>query len=170
MLSLWGRRPKPFSIHKKYSTIRMLFQEKTTEFQRKNSGFPAPTGRKGKPPPGENPGGGSACRKSLFAPLSQFSELYKVLKTIDFNGAGHPSWVSRAHPSLPPRKTHHFIDSLSRLRGKTPEAAVILGISERKAEISSTFCRWPLRFPDQRDSRRWSSGAAGWFPRSGGRS
>ena len=109
----------------------------------------------------------SACRKSLFAPLSQFSELYKVLKTIDFNGAGKqpkrcrwqkkrgcfeeaarfaaqwaqivmprrciPSWViyapsaaalrrlrsetrlraqSRAHPSLPPRKTHHFIDSL----------------------------------------------------------
>ena len=75
----------------------------------------------------------SACRKSLFAPLSQFSDLYKVLKTIDFNGAGHPSWViyapsaaalrrlrsetrlraqSRAHPSLPPRKTHHFIDSL----------------------------------------------------------
>ena len=57
--------------------------------------------------------GCSACRKSLFAPLSQFSELYKVLKTIDFNGAGHPSWVSRAHPSLPLRKTHHFIDSLS---------------------------------------------------------
>ena len=43
-LSLWGRRPKPFSIHKKYSTVRMLFQEKTTEFQRKSSGFPAPTG------------------------------------------------------------------------------------------------------------------------------
>ncbi len=68
----------------------------------------------GQKPTGTNVPAGSACRKSLFAPLSQFSELYKVLKTIDFNGAGHPSWVSRAHPSLPPRKTHHFIDSLSR--------------------------------------------------------
>ena len=114
----------------------------------------------------------SACRKSLFAPLNQFSELYKVLKTIDFNGAGKqpkrcqrqkkrgcfeeaarfaaqwaqivmprrciPSWVisapsaaalrrlrsetrlraqSRAHPSLPPQKTPHFIDSLKRKPG-----------------------------------------------------
>ena len=32
----------------------------------------------------------------------------------DFNGAGHPSWVSRAHPSLPSRKIYHFIDSLKR--------------------------------------------------------
>lgn len=58
------RRPKPFSIHKKYSTVRMLFQEKTTEFQRKSSGFPAPTGRKGKPPPGKNPGGGEHHRRA----------------------------------------------------------------------------------------------------------
>ena len=38
------------------------------------------------------------------------------------------------------------------------------------AEISSTCGRWPLRSPDRRDSKRWSSGAAGWSPRSGGRS
>ena len=30
-----------------------------------------------------------------------------------FNGAGHPSWVSRAHPSFPLRKNYHFIDKLS---------------------------------------------------------
>lgn len=40
-----------------------------------------------------------ACRKSLFSPLSKFQNSIKVLKTKDFNGAGHPSWVSRAHPS-----------------------------------------------------------------------
>ncbi|WP_418724244.1 hypothetical protein, partial [Dysosmobacter sp.] len=36
----------------------------------------------------------------------------KVLKTKDFNGAGHPSWVSRAHPSFPLRRIYLFIDSL----------------------------------------------------------
>ena len=59
---------------------------------------------------GQKNGQNSACRKSLFAPLSKFSELYRVLKTKDFNGAGHPSWVSRAHPSLPSRKVCRFID------------------------------------------------------------
>ena len=82
-----------------------LSRRKYPAFCRQNS-----ANAKSSPCPADR--GCSACRKSLFAPLSQFSELYKVLKTIDFNGAGHPSWVSRAHPSLPPRKTHHFIDSL----------------------------------------------------------
>ena len=36
----------------------------------------------------------------IFRPADTFSELL-VLKMLDFNGAGHPSWVSRAHPSLP---------------------------------------------------------------------
>ena len=39
--------------------------------------------------------------KGFFDKLSKFSELQKVLKTEDFNGAGHPSWVSRAHSSFP---------------------------------------------------------------------
>ncbi len=36
----------------------------------------------------------------------------KVLKIVNFNGAGHPSWVSRAHPSLPLQEIYRFIDSL----------------------------------------------------------
>ena len=40
-----------------------------------------------------------------FSPRgASFQNFCKVLKTEDFNGAGHPSWVSRAHPSLPSRK------------------------------------------------------------------
>ena len=30
----------------------------------------------------------------------------------DFNGTGHPSWVSPTHPSLPSRRIYRFIDSL----------------------------------------------------------
>ena len=53
----------------------------------------------------------AACRKSFFASLNQFSKLSKVLKTVDFNGAGHPSWVSRAHSSLPSiNKGRHGFD------------------------------------------------------------
>ena len=36
----------------------------------------------------------------------------KVLKSIDLNGAGHPSWVPRAHPSFPFSYISGFIDSL----------------------------------------------------------
>ena len=53
-----------------------------------------------------------ACRKSLFAPLTSFQNFYEVLKTWDFNGAGHPSWVSRAHPSFPLRRSCHLVDRL----------------------------------------------------------
>ena len=35
-----------------------------------------------------------------ICPLCKFSELI-VLKTLDLTGAGHPSWVSRAHSSFP---------------------------------------------------------------------
>ena len=38
----------------------------------------------------------------------------KVLKSIDLNGAGHPSWVPRAHPSFPFPYISGFIDSLTR--------------------------------------------------------
>ena len=41
----------------------------------------------------------SACRKSLFDTLRHFSELQKVLKNGDHHRAGHPSRVSRTHPS-----------------------------------------------------------------------
>ena len=54
----------------------------------------------------------SACRKSLFSPPSLYSELQKVLNTADFNRAGNPSWVSRAHPSLPPRKILRFTEKV----------------------------------------------------------
>ena len=40
-------------------------------------------------------------------------------ETWDFNGAGHPSWVSRAHPSLPSRRIYYFIDSLKQTRDQT---------------------------------------------------
>ena len=33
-------------------------------------------------------------------------------KNTDFNGKGHPSWVSLTHPSLPLSQIYHFIDSL----------------------------------------------------------
>ena len=54
----------------------------------------------------------SACRKSLFSPPSLYSELQKVLNTADFNRAGNPSWVSRTHPSLPPRKILRFTEKV----------------------------------------------------------
>ena len=54
----------------------------------------------------------SACRKSLFTPLTKFLKHGKVSKTIDFNGDGHPSWVSLTHPSLPLSQIYHFIDGL----------------------------------------------------------
>jgi hypothetical protein len=53
----------------------------------------------------------SACRKSLFAPLSKFQN-FGSFETYDFNGAGHPSRVSRAHPSFPLKKSWWFIDNL----------------------------------------------------------
>ena len=45
----------------------------------------------------------SSVSKKTFLPAHKFSEL-KILKTLNLNGAGNPSWVSRAHPSLPLRK------------------------------------------------------------------
>ena len=49
--------------------------------------------------------GGATGRKNLFFPLPLLSELVKVLIIFDFNGAGNPSWVSRAHLSFPLRKS-----------------------------------------------------------------
>ena len=43
----------------------------------------------------------SACRKSLFDTLRHFSDLQKALKNADHHRAGHPSRVSRTHPSAP---------------------------------------------------------------------
>ena len=52
--------------------------------------------------------------EKVFSPRwTSFQNFIKVLKTKDFNGTGHPSWVSRAHPSLPSRRIYHFIDSLN---------------------------------------------------------
>ena len=53
-------------------------------------GFTAPLGR--------NIQKGHSGRE--IRPLCKFSE-HIVLKTLDLTGAGHPSWVSRAHSSFP---------------------------------------------------------------------
>ena len=68
----------------------------------------------------------SVSKKSFRLAEASFQNFIKVLKTKDFNGAGHPSWVSRAHPSLPSRRIYHFIDSLpiSHLRKKSADPAV----------------------------------------------
>ena len=53
-------------------------------------------------PPRQTPGRVmSACRKSLFDTLRHFSDLQKALKNADHPRAGHPSRVSRTHPSAP---------------------------------------------------------------------
>ena len=43
-------------------------------------------------------------------------------------------------------------------------------LAGRNAALRSTCGRWLPRSPGRRDNRRWSSGAAGWPPRSGGTS
>ena len=58
----------------------------------------------------------SAWRKSLFATLRHFSELQKALKNGDHHRAGHPSRVSRTHPSAPLTKGSRFGGSLRRGR------------------------------------------------------
>ena len=45
----------------------------------------------------------------------RFQNFLKVLKSVDLNGAGHPSWVPRAHPSFPFSCSSGFIDSLEGL-------------------------------------------------------
>ena len=64
--------------------------------------------------------GGATGRKNLFFPLPLFSELVKVLKIFDFNGAGHPSWVSRTHPFFPLRKSPLAALHLFPLLGLSP--------------------------------------------------
>ena len=54
-------------------------------------------------------GAPSAWRKNLFAMLRHFSELQKALKNGDHHRAGHPSRVSRTHPSSPLTKGSHFL-------------------------------------------------------------
>ena len=49
----------------------------------------------------------------------RFQNFQKVLKSIDLNGAGHPSWVPRAHPSFPFPYISGFIDSLKRPRKRS---------------------------------------------------
>ena len=151
-------------------------------------------------------GGCSACRKRSFSPLSQFSELYKGLKTVDLNGAGKqpkrcqrqkkrgcfeeaarfaaqwaqivmprrciPSWViyapsaaalrrlrsetrlraqSRAHPSLPLRKTHNnfgarehcsralvLSENTEVLHGRSKRLQIVIFVSDA-ARIRSRF-------------------------------
>ena len=48
-----------------------------------------------------SPAAVSSCRKSLFATTRHLSELQKALKDGDHHRAGHPSRVSRTHPSAP---------------------------------------------------------------------
>ena len=58
----------------------------------------------------------------------RFQSFQKVLKSIDLNGAGHPSWVPRAHPSFPFSYISGFIDSLggSAVNG-TPPITFLMG-------------------------------------------
>ena len=53
--------------------------------------------------------------------------------------------------------------------GKKGEAAAAVSPSVVWKNFNSTCGRWPLRSPGRRDSRRWSSGAAGWPRQTGGR-
>ena len=55
----------------------------------------------------------SAWRKSLFATLRHFSELQKALKNGDHPRAGHPSRVSRTHPSAPLTKGSPALGAVS---------------------------------------------------------
>ena len=57
-------------------------------------------------------------------------------------GERHPSWVSRAHPSLPLRKIYHFIDSLSRTHCESG-ASCFLSIRRYNFKWASIFpfCR-----------------------------
>jgi hypothetical protein len=50
--------------------------------------------------------------EQVFKTRGRQPSVKKVLKTYDFNGAGHPSWVSRPHPSFPFSGILGFIDSL----------------------------------------------------------
>jgi hypothetical protein len=54
----------------------------------------------------------SMSKKCFRHTEASFQNLQEVLKTYDLIGAGHPSWVSRAHPSFPLSKFSGFIDSL----------------------------------------------------------
>ena len=78
-------------------------------------------------------GASSACRKVFSTSCLRFQNFLKVLKSVDLNGAGHPSWVhlrakcrrfasvalrnglraSRAHPSFPFSYSSGVIDSLT---------------------------------------------------------
>ena len=55
-----------------------------------------------------SPAAVSSCRKSLFATTRHLSELQKALKNGDHHRAGHPSRVSRTHPSAPLTKGSRF--------------------------------------------------------------
>ncbi len=57
-----------------------------------------------------SPAAVSSCRKSLFATTRHLSELQKALKDGDHHRAGHPSRVSRTHPSAPLTKVSRSFD------------------------------------------------------------
>ena len=59
--------------------------------------------------------GGAACRNYFSPRCPYFQNFVKVLKMLYFNGAGHPSWVSRTHLSLPPLEVHFLINRTLRL-------------------------------------------------------
>ena len=55
---------------------------------------------------------GPPLGEKFFSPSGlRFQNFQKVLKIFDFIGAGHPSWVSRAHPSFPSSDLLKSIDS-----------------------------------------------------------
>ncbi|MDD6605132.1 MAG: hypothetical protein PUE96_04370, partial [Oscillospiraceae bacterium] len=65
----------------------------------------------------------------------RFQNFQKVLKSIDLNGAGHPSWVPRAHPSFPFSYISGFIDSLNRA-AKQPCSACRKSLFDKLLKIS----------------------------------
>ncbi|MDD6605489.1 MAG: hypothetical protein PUE96_06180, partial [Oscillospiraceae bacterium] len=70
----------------------------------------------------------------------RFQNFQKVLKSIDLNGAGHPSWVPRAHPSFPFSYISGFIDSLTR----RTERRALFFIQKQAGDI---FRKFPAAFP-----------------------
>ena len=84
--------------------------------------------------------GAVSVSKNFFDTLTLFSELYKVLKMLDFNGAGNPSWVSRAHPSFPLRQIHRSIGKIHPCSSAQP-FKYSLG-STALPSLVTAKCRW----------------------------
>ena len=94
----------------------------------------------------------SAWRKSLFATLRHFSELQKALKNGDHPRAGHPSRVSRTHPSAPLTKVSRSFDRFREGR------SICSGLSSHFGHFSTSGVPCRLTPPRGDSSPRRRSG------------